>query len=53
MGPPIPQPFRRIKIEDMTVGQQSGQDVHGVPTQGISRETRGVAFSVRSADVSF
>jgi hypothetical protein len=35
------------------MGQWSEQDVHGVPTQGISRGTHGVAFAVRSADVSF
>jgi hypothetical protein len=35
------------------VGKRSGQDVSDMPTQGVSRETLGVAFAVRSADVSF
>jgi hypothetical protein len=49
MDPPKSQTFRLIKV----IRYDRGQDVHGVPTQEISRGTRGVAFAVRSADVSF
>jgi hypothetical protein len=35
------------------VGQRPGQDVRDMLTQGVSRETLGVAFAVRSADVWF
>lgn len=35
------------------MGQRSGQNVSDMATQGVSQETHGVAFAVRSADVSF